>query len=69
MYCGKCGNDDNTIITQEIEQDGNVVVISSFAICEKCGELLGIKDIFTQTDWDYIDEEKVKKTLDKYPHI
>ena len=69
MYCGKCGNDNNKVITQEIEQDGNTVAISYFGVCEKCGELLGIKEFFKQTDWDYIDEENVKKALDKYRKV
>ena len=65
MYCGKCGNDNNKVVTQEVEQDGNIVVISYFGICENCGELLGFKEFFKQTDWDYIDKEIVKKVLDK----
>ena len=65
MYCGKCGNDDNKVITLDVEQDGQTVVISYFGICEKCGELLGVKEIFEQTNWDYIDKETVKKVLDK----
>ena len=69
MYCGKCGNDNNKVITQEIEQDGQTVVISYFGVCEKCGELLGIKETFEQTAWDYIDKEKVKETLDKYRKV
>lgn len=69
MYCGKCGNDNNKVITQEVQQDGNIVTISYFGVCEKCGELLGIKEFFKQTDWDYIDKEKVKKTLDKFRKI
>lgn len=65
MYCGKCGNTDNKVITSKTEQDGNVVVISHFGVCQNCGELLGIKEIFKQTDWDYIDTETIKKELDK----
>ena len=65
MYCGKCGNDNNKIITQDIEQDGDVITVSYYGICEKCGELLGIKEFFKQTDWDYIEPTKIKKVLDK----
>ena len=65
MYCGKCGKEDNKVITSKTEQDGNVVTISYFGICQNCGELLGIKEIFKQTDWEYINKEDVKKELDK----
>lgn len=63
MYCGRCGTDDNKIITQNIEQDGDTVTISYFGVCENCGEPLGIKEFFKQTDWDYIDPKIVKETL------
>ena len=63
MYCGKCGNPDNKVITQNIEQDGNTVTISYFGICERCGELLGIKKYYELEDWDYIDPKTVKDTL------
>jgi transcriptional regulator NrdR family protein len=69
MYCGKCGNDNNKVITQEVEQDGNTVVISYYGVCEKCGEPLGIKEFFKQTAWDYIDKENVKKALDKHRKV
>ena len=65
MYCGKCGNDDNKVITKEVEQDGNTVVISYYGVCEKCGELLGVREFFEQTDWEHINKEIVKKALDK----
>ena len=63
MYCGKCGNPDNKVITQNIEQDGNTITISYFGMCEQCGELLGIKEFFHFADWDYIDPEIVRNTL------
>ena len=66
MYCGKCGATDNGFITREIEEDGNKVTISYFGICKECGELLGIKEFFTQTSWDYIELETVKKTLKNF---
>ena len=69
MYCGKCGNDNNKVITQEVEQDGNTVDISYYGVCEKCGERLGIKEFFEQTKCDYNDKENVKKALDKYRKV
>ena len=63
MYCGKCGNPDNKVITQNIEQDGNTITVSYFGVCEQCGELLGIKEFFHFTDWDYIDPKIVRNTL------
>ena len=63
MYCGKCGNTDNKVITQNIEQDGNTITVSYFGICEHCGELLGIKEYFEFKEWDYIDSKIVKDTL------
>ena len=63
MYCSRCGTDDNKIITQNIEQDGNIVAISYFGVCENCGEPLGIKEFFHFTDWDYIDPKTVKEVL------
>lgn len=69
MYCGKCGNDNNKVITQEVEQDGSTVAISYYGVCEKCGEPLGIKEFFTLTTWDHINKEKVQKVLDKYSKV
>lgn len=69
MYCGKCGNDDNRVITQEVEQDGQTVTISYYGVCQNCGEPLGIKETFEQTSWDYIDKENVKKALDKFRKV
>lgn len=63
MYCGCCGTDDNKIITQNIEQDGNTVTISYFGVCKNCGELLGIKEFYSLTDWDYIAPKIVRETL------
>ena len=63
MYCGCCGTDDNKIITQNIDQDGNTITISYFGVCENCGEPLGIKEVFHFADWDYIDPKIVKETL------
>lgn len=63
MYCGKCGADNNKIITQNIEQDGDTITISYFGVCENCGEPLGIKEFFRFTDWDYVDPKIVKETL------
>jgi ribosomal protein S27AE len=65
MYCGKCGATDNKTIVSNTEQDGNIVTISHFGICQRCGELLGIKEIFKFEDWDYIDIETIKKELNK----
>ena len=44
MYCRRCGNSDNKVITQNIEIDGDIIIASSFGICEQCGEPLGILD-------------------------
>lgn len=63
MYCGKCGNPDNKVITQNIEQDGDTITVSYFGVCEQCGESLGIKEFFHFTEWDYIDPEIVKNAL------
>ena len=63
MYCRRCGNSDNKIITQNIEIDGNTVIISSFGICEQCIEPLGIKEYFKLKEWEYIDPKTVKNTL------
>ena len=66
MYCGKCGNPDNKVITQNVEQDGDIVVISYFGVCERCGELLGFKEYFEATGWDYIDPKIVKDVLSNF---
>lgn len=63
MYCGKCGNPNNKVITQNIEQDGNTIIVSYFGVCGQCGELLGIKEYFELKEWDYIDSKIVKETL------
>lgn len=63
MYCGRCGATDNGIVTQNVEQDGDTVTFSYFGVCKQCGELLGIKEFFKLTDWDYIDPKIVKETL------
>ena len=63
MYCGRCGTDNNKIITQNIEQDGNTIAISYFGVCENCGKPLGIKEIYILTDWDYIDPKITKEAL------
>ena len=69
MYCDKCGKDNNKIITSKTEQKDNFIIISHFGVCQNCGELLGTKEIFKQTDWDYIDKETIKKELDKQSKI
>lgn len=66
MYCGRCGATNNGFITREIEENGSELTISYFGVCKECGELLGIKEIFKQTDWDYIDLEVIKKTLKNF---
>lgn len=66
MYCGRCGASDNGIITQNIEQDGNTVIISYFGVCKQCGEPLGVKEFFHSADWDYIDPQIVRETLENF---
>lgn len=63
MYCGRCGATDNGVTIQEVGQDGNTVTISYFGKCKRCGEPLGIKEFFVQTDWDYIDPKIVNSKL------
>ena len=64
MYCGRCGATDNGVITQKLEQDGNTITVSCFSMCKRCGEPLGIKELFTLTDWDYIDPRVIRQTLE-----
>lgn len=63
MYCNKCDTDNNKVITQNIEQNGDTITISYFGICEQCGEPLGIKEFFKFCDWDYIDPKITKDTV------
>ena len=67
MYCGRCGaDDDNNVITRNIEEDGNTLYISYYGVCCQCGELLGFKEIFHLTDWDYISSDEIKKVLTNF---
>lgn len=64
MYCGRCGADDNdNILIQKTEQDGDSITISYYGRCKECGELLGFKEFYKMTDYDYIGEEEIKKVL------
>lgn len=64
MYCGRCGaDDDNNILIQKTEQDGNSIIISYYGRCKECGELLGFKEFYKMTDYDYINEEEIKKVF------
>lgn len=67
MYCGRCGtNDDNNVITRNIEEDGDTLYISYYGVCRQCGEPLGFKEIFHLTDWDYISSDEIKKVLTNF---
>lgn len=65
MFCGRCGvSDDMNVIKTNIEQDGDVITITSYGKCSECGEYLGLKEIFRYEDYEYLDREEVKKVLE-----
>lgn len=62
MFCRKCGfYNDYTI--REIDEDGNIISIYYYGKCEKCGKLLGVKEIFRLKECEYLNEEEIKKVL------
>lgn len=68
MFCSRCGaDDDNNVIKKEIKEEyGDIITITYYGKCSKCGEYLGLKEIFRYKDYEYLDREKVKKVLDKF---
>lgn len=64
MEC-PCCDEDSQILHSETEQDGDIITVSYYAKCPKCGTTFGEKAWYHRTDWDWIGEDEAKKVLDK----
>lgn len=65
MFCGRCGNCGIRSIVEETSQKGDYIILSYYGKCDRCGELLGVSELFKLVKTETLSREEAKKALDK----
>lgn len=64
MECPCCDNESQILYT-ETTQDGNIIIVTYYSRCSRCGTMFGTREWYRQTDWEWIGENEAKKVLDR----
>ena len=64
MFCGRCGADDEkTFVKSGFVETVDEVYYYRVGKCTQCGELLGVKEVYTFDHCEEMSRENVKKLL------
>lgn len=60
-YCGRCGDSGRIDGKRFADEKGDIIKVSYYGICPKCGDYIGMTDIYKFNGWEYLSKEDLQK--------